>query len=119
VDDSETVRRVAQRLLGRENMAVTTARDGIEAQVMLRSRQPDLLLVDLDMPRMNGLELTRWVRDSDDLRRLPIIMITSMAADPQRAEALAAGVDRFVAKPFAEDELMAQIESLLLFTGNA
>jgi chemosensory pili system protein ChpA (sensor histidine kinase/response regulator) len=119
VDDSETVRRVAQRLLARENMAVTTARDGIEAQVMLRSRQPDLLLVDLDMPRMNGLELTRWVRDSDDLRRLPIIMITSMAADPQRAEALAAGVDRFVAKPFAEDELMAQIESLLLFTGNA
>lgn len=117
VDDSETVRRVAQRLLGRENMDVVTARDGVEAQVMLRRHQPDLLLVDLDMPRMNGLELTRWVRGSDDLRRLPVVMITSMVGEAERAEALAAGVDRFVAKPFAEDELLAQIEALL-FTGD-
>jgi chemosensory pili system protein ChpA (sensor histidine kinase/response regulator) len=114
VDDSETVRRVAQRLLARENMEVVSARDGVEAQVMLRRREPDLLLVDLDMPRMNGLELTRWVRGSDDLRRLPVIMITSMVGDAERAEALAAGVDRFVAKPFAEDELLAQIEALLM-----
>ncbi|MCG6940908.1 MAG: response regulator [Thiohalocapsa sp.] len=114
VDDSATVRRVAQRLLARENMEVIGARDGVEAQVMLRRRQPDLLLVDLDMPRMNGLELTRWVRGSDELRRLPVIMITSMAGDAERAEALSAGVDRFVAKPFAEDELLAQIESLLM-----
>ena len=117
VDDSETVRRLAQRLLGRENMDVVTARDGVEAQVMLRRHQPDLLLVDLDMPRMNGLELTRWVRGSDDLRRLPVVMITSMVGEAERAEALAAGVDRFVAKPFAEDELLAQIEALL-FTGD-
>jgi chemosensory pili system protein ChpA (sensor histidine kinase/response regulator) len=114
VDDSETVRRVAQRLLARENMEVLSARDGVEAQVMLRRREPDLLLVDLDMPRMNGLELTRWVRGSDELRRLPVIMITSMVGDAERAEALAAGVDRFVTKPFAEDELLAQIESLLM-----
>jgi chemosensory pili system protein ChpA (sensor histidine kinase/response regulator) len=114
VDDSETVRRVAQRLLARENMEVVTARDGVEAQVMLRRRQPDLLLVDLDMPRLNGLELTRWVRGSDDLRRLPVIMITSMVGDAERAQALAAGVDRFVAKPFAEEELLAQIEALLM-----
>ncbi len=114
VDDSETVRRVAQRLLLRKNIEVVSARDGIEAQVMLRRQQPDLLLVDLDMPRMNGLELTRWVRADDALRRLPVIMITSMVGESERAEALAAGVDRFVAKPIAEDELLAQIESLLL-----
>lgn len=118
VDDSETVRRVAQRLLAHENLAVVTARDGVEAQVMLRRRRPDLLLVDLDMPRMNGLELTRWVRGADDLRRLPVVMITSMVGEAERAEALAAGVDRFVAKPFAEDELLAQIEALL-FAGGA
>ncbi|MBK1631191.1 hypothetical protein CKO31_10660 [Thiohalocapsa halophila] len=118
VDDSETVRRVAQRLLARESLTVVTARDGVEAQVMLRRRRPDLLLVDLDMPRMNGLELTRWVRGADDLRRLPIVMITSMVGETQRAEALAAGVDRFVSKPFAEDALLAQIEALLL-TGGA
>jgi chemosensory pili system protein ChpA (sensor histidine kinase/response regulator) len=107
---------VAQRLLAHENLAVVTARDGVEAQVMLRRRRPDLLLVDLDMPRMNGLELTRWVRGADDLRRLPIVMITSMVGEAERAEALAAGVDRFVAKPFDEDALLSQIEALL-FTG--
>jgi CheY-like chemotaxis protein len=115
VDDSETVRRVAQRLLTRENMQVVTAGDGVEAQVLLRRHAPDLLLVDLDMPRMNGLELTRWVRGSDDLRRLPVIMITSMAGDaaagggagggrgPLRRQALcrgrAAGADRGALEP--------------------
>ena len=113
VDDSETVRSVAQRLLTRENMQVVTVGNGMEAQALLRRHAPDLLLVNLDMPRMNGLELTRWVRGNADLRRLPVIMITPMAGDAQRAEALAAGVDRFVAKPDAEDELLAQIEALL------
>jgi chemosensory pili system protein ChpA (sensor histidine kinase/response regulator) len=114
VNDSETVRRVAQRLVGRANIEVVSARDGIEAQAMLRQQPPDLLLVDLDMPRMNGLELTRWVRASDALRWLPVIMVTSMVGEAERAEALAAGVDRFVATPFAEDELLAQVESLLM-----
>jgi len=76
VDDSETVRRVAQRLLARENMAVTTARDGIEAQVMLRSRQPDLLLVDLDMPRLDGFQVIARAR-----RLAPAMRIVAMSGD--------------------------------------
>jgi chemosensory pili system protein ChpA (sensor histidine kinase/response regulator) len=88
---------------------VRTARDGVEAVKIMQARQPDLLLVDLEMPRMNGLELTHHVRANDDTRDVPVIMITSRSTEKHRKQAEAAGVTQYLTKPYAEDELMEHV----------
>ena len=88
---------------------VRTARDGLDAVKIMQSRQPDLLLVDLEMPRMNGLELTHHVRANNETRDVPVIMITSRSTDKHRRQAKAAGVTQYVTKPYAEDELMEHV----------
>ena len=113
VDDSLTVRRVTARLLRRQNMEVLTAKDGVEALTLLDERRPDVMLLDIEMPRMDGYELTRHVRRSDRLKDLPIIMITSRTGDKHRDHALALGVDRFLGKPYQESELLDEITSVL------
>jgi chemosensory pili system protein ChpA (sensor histidine kinase/response regulator) len=113
VDDSLTVRRVTARLLRRQNMEVVTAKDGVEAPTLLDERRPDVMLLDIEMPRMDGYELTRHVRRSDRLKDLPIIMITSRTGDKHRDHALALGVDRFLGKPYQESELLDEISSVL------
>lgn len=113
VDDSLTVRRVTARLLRRQNMEVLTAKDGVEALTLLDERRPDLMLLDIEMPRMDGYELTRHVRRSERFKDLPIIMITSRTGDKHRDHALALGVDRFLGKPYQESELLDEISSVL------
>jgi chemosensory pili system protein ChpA (sensor histidine kinase/response regulator) len=115
VDDSLTVRRVTQRLLEREGYRVLLAKDGVEAleQLQAPETRPDLMLVDIEMPRMDGFDLTRNVRSLDATRRIPIIMITSRTADKHRNYALGLGVDAYFGKPFQEDVLLAAIEGLL------
>lgn len=92
---------------------VRTARDGLEAIGIIHDRRPDILLVDLEMPRMNGLELTSHVRASDVTQNLPVIMITSRSTEKHRREAKAMGVNVYLTKPFAEDELLGHINSVL------
>ena len=75
----------------------------------MQSRQPDLLLVDLEMPRMNGLELTHHVRADDQTRNVPVIMITSRSTEKHRKQAESAGVTKYLTKPYAEDELMEHV----------
>jgi chemosensory pili system protein ChpA (sensor histidine kinase/response regulator) len=115
VDDSLTVRRVTQRLLEREGYRVLLAKDGVEAleQIQAPETRPDLMLVDIEMPRMDGFDLTRNVRDNDATRGIPIIMITSRTADKHRNYALGLGVDAYFGKPFQEDALLAAIGGLL------
>ena len=113
VDDSLTVRRVTARLLRRQQMEVLTAKDGVEALTLLDARRPDLILLDIEMPRMDGYELTRHIRRSERLRDLPIIMITSRAGPKHRDHALALGVNRYLSKPFQESQLLDEINSLL------
>ena len=113
VDDSLTVRRVTARLLRRQNMEVLTAKDGVEALTLLDERRPDVMLLDIEMPRMDGYELTRHVRRSDRLKDLPVIMITSRTGDKHRDHARALGVDRFLGKPYQESQLLAEISSVL------
>ena len=91
VDDSLTVRRVTSRLLRRQNMEVLTAKDGVEALTLLDERMPDLLLLDIEMPRMDGYELARHIRRSEGLRDLPIIMITSRTGAKHREHAMDRG----------------------------
>ncbi|MES3019990.1 MAG: Hpt domain-containing protein [Pseudomonadota bacterium] len=113
VDDSLTVRRVTQRLLEREGYQVMLAKDGVDALEHLQESTPDLMLVDIEMPRMDGFDLTRNIRDNPKTREVPIIMITSRTADKHRNYAIGLGVNAYFGKPFQEDVLLAAIAGLL------
>ena len=113
VDDSITVRRVTQRLLEREGYRVMLAKDGVDALEQIEGQRPDLMLVDIEMPRMDGFDLTREVRANEATRAIPIIMITSRTADKHRNVALGLGVNAYFGKPYQEPVLLAAIESLL------
>jgi len=113
VDDSITVRRVTQRLLEREGYRVMLAKDGVDALEQIEIARPDLMLMDIEMPRMDGFDLTRELRSREDARAIPIIMITSRTADKHRNVALGLGVNAYFGKPYQEPVLLAAIESLL------
>jgi chemosensory pili system protein ChpA (sensor histidine kinase/response regulator) len=113
VDDSITVRQVTQRLLNRNGIDVFTAKDGVEALALLKERRPDLMLLDIEMPRMDGFELAATIRKDDDLKDLPIIMITSRTGKKHSDYAAQIGVNRYLGKPYHESELLENINSLL------
>ena len=109
VDDSLTVRRVMQRLLQREGYRVVLAKDGLDAIEKLAGERPAVLLSDIEMPRMDGFDLVRNVRADERLAALPVIMITSRIASKHRELAATLGVEHYLGKPFAEDELLALV----------
>ncbi|HZV53417.1 MAG TPA: Hpt domain-containing protein [Rhodocyclaceae bacterium] len=109
VDDSLTVRKITGRLLAREGYHVITAKDGVDALEQLLDVVPDVMLVDIEMPRMDGFDLTRNVRVDPRLQHVPIIMITSRIADKHRNYAKEIGVDHYLGKPYDEDELLKLI----------
>ena len=109
VDDSLTVRKITGRLLEREGYRVVTAKDGVDALERLLETVPDVVLSDIEMPRMDGFDLARNIRADERLARLPIIMITSRLADKHRQYASEIGVDHYLGKPYQEEELLALI----------
>ena len=113
VDDSLTVRKITGRLLAREGYNVRTAKDGVDAMEQLHDTAPDVMLVDIEMPRMDGFDLTRNVRADSRLKQIPIIMITSRTADKHRAYAKEIGVNVYLGKPYQEEELLAHIGSFV------
>jgi chemosensory pili system protein ChpA (sensor histidine kinase/response regulator) len=115
VDDSVTVRKVTSRLLEREGFAVTTAKDGVEATEILAEVKPDLMLLDIEMPRMDGFEVARVVRSSEEFSQLPIIMISSRTGEKHQQRARDIGVNEFLGKPYQEDQLLNLLDELLDF----
>ncbi|MFO1411095.1 MAG: Hpt domain-containing protein [Acinetobacter parvus] len=113
VDDSVTVRKVTTRLLERQGYDVVTAKDGVDAIEQLETIKPDLMLLDIEMPRMDGFEVTNLVRHHEIHRDLPIIMITSRTGEKHRERALSLGVNQYMGKPFQEETLLENIESLI------
>ena len=113
VDDSITVRRVTQRLLERNGMRVMTARDGADAMTVLAEHVPDIILLDIEMPRMDGYEVAAQVRADPRLRDVPIIMITSRSGDKHRAHAIELGVNDYLGKPYQESQLIDAITPLV------
>ena len=111
VDDSITVRRVTQRLLSRAGFRVALASDGVQALELLRDDRPALVLSDIEMPRMDGLELTRQIRADAQLSNLPIIIITSRTAQKHRDQAKGLGANHYLGKPYAEAELLDLVRS--------
>jgi len=113
VDDSITVRRVTQRLLERNGMRVLTAKDGVDAISMLQENLPDIILLDIEMPRMDGYEVAAHVRNDPRLKDIPIVMITSRVSEKHRARAIELGVDDYLGKPYQESQLLDAIEPLV------
>jgi chemosensory pili system protein ChpA (sensor histidine kinase/response regulator) len=113
VDDSLTVRRVTQRLLAREGYQVVLAKDGVDALEQLQAITPDVMLVDIEMPRMDGFDLTRNVRGDERTRHIPIIMITSRTATKHRNYAMELGVNEYLGKPYQEDDLLKSISGFI------
>jgi chemosensory pili system protein ChpA (sensor histidine kinase/response regulator) len=109
VDDSLTVRKITSRLLSREGYQVVTAKDGVDALLQMQNGLPDVMLVDIEMPRMDGFELTRNVRGDPQTAHIPIIMITSRTAEKHRNFAKELGVNAYLGKPYQEEELLEHI----------
>ncbi|WP_116865530.1 Hpt domain-containing protein [Pseudomonas savastanoi] len=109
VDDSVTVRKVTSRLLERHGMHVLTAKDGIDAMTLLQEHTPDIMLLDIEMPRMDGFEVASQIRQDEQLKELPIIMITSRSGQKHRDRAMAVGVNEYLSKPYQETVLLESI----------
>ena len=113
VDDSVTVRKVTSRLMVRQGFAVATAKDGVDAINQLQTLRPDVVLLDIEMPKMDGFEVLRSVRRDQNLKDLPIIMITSRTGEKHKQRAMELGVNQYLGKPFQEAELLATIEEVI------
>ncbi|WP_049631426.1 Hpt domain-containing protein [Cellvibrio sp. pealriver] len=113
VDDSVTVRKVTGRFLEREGFRVISAKDGVEALQLLQDHLPDVMLLDIEMPRMDGFEVAKNIRTSSRLKDLPIIMITSRTGEKHRERAFSLGVNKYMGKPYQEDLLLTNIHELL------
>lgn len=113
VDDSLTMRKVLSRVLERENFEVITANDGMDAIQKLQLFTPDIILTDIEMPRMDGFEFSRYVRDNEKTSTIPLIIISSRTAEKHRNVAKALGVNAFLGKPVQDDALIEQVNALL------
>jgi chemosensory pili system protein ChpA (sensor histidine kinase/response regulator) len=113
VDDSLTVRKITTRMLTRAGYEVITAKDGVDALEQLNEVMPELMLLDVEMPRMDGFELTKRLRQDSKTKQLPIIMITSRTADKHREHAMQLGVNAYLGKPYQEDDLVERIKTFV------
>ncbi len=113
VDDSITVRRVSERLLTRNGYRVALARDGMDALAKLQVEPPAVVLLDIEMPRLDGFEVATYVRNAERLSDVPIIMLTSRSGEKHRQRARQIGVNRYLIKPYQEDGLLREIRTLI------
>ncbi|MBL0027741.1 MAG: Hpt domain-containing protein [Rhodanobacteraceae bacterium] len=116
VDDSITMRKVTSRVLERNDIEVTTAKDGLDAVEKIQDRIPDLVLLDIEMPRMDGYEFATYMRNDPRLKAVPIIMITSRTGEKHRQRAMEIGVDRYLGKPYQEADLLRNVDEILRLT---
>jgi DNA-binding response OmpR family regulator len=110
VDDEPIVREIVVRYLQREGYDTLEASDGLRARALLEEQPPSLVVLDVMLPGMDGLELCRWIRDRSDL---PVIMLTARGEEADRIVGLDLGADDYVAKPFSPRELAARVRTVL------
>jgi len=114
VDDEETIREVVRRYLEREGFSVKEAADGFEALDSIRTEPPDLIVLDLMLPGIDGLSLTQHIRQD---RRIPIIMLTAKGEASDRIRGLDMGADDYMAKPFSPQEVVSRVRAVLRRSG--
>lgn len=118
VDDSKVMREmIVACLRGQEGLAFTHAASGLEAIERLSLKPFDLVILDLNMPDIGGVEVVEFIRGQDKLSELPILIVTTRGDDASRARVLAAGASRFMTKPFTPDILLAEVRELLSGAG--
>ncbi|NGY04571.1 hybrid sensor histidine kinase/response regulator [Solimonas terrae] len=113
VDDSLTIRRVTERLLTRQGYTVVTAKDGLDAMAQLQTEAPLAILLDIEMPRADGFEVAAYVRNTTRIAKTPIIMITSRSGEKHRDRAQSLGVNRYLIKPYQDDQLLTELRGVL------
>lgn len=116
VDDSAAIRKILNRVLRQTGMAIGTiheAGDGQEALDLLKSHRPNLILTDINMPKMDGLQLLAALKGSDDWRPIPVVMITTEGGETKVAEAVRLGAAGYVRKPFTADQIKEKLVGLL------
>jgi chemosensory pili system protein ChpA (sensor histidine kinase/response regulator) len=113
VDDSITIRRVTERLLVKNGFRVVTAKDGLDAMAQLQTVHPAVVLLDIEMPRADGFEVAAFIRNSERIAGTPIVMITSRSGEKHRERARSIGVNRYMIKPYQEEQLMGEIRGVL------
>ena len=113
VDDSVTIRRVTERLLVKQGYRVITAKDGLDAMARLQTERPAAVLLDIEMPRADGFEVATFIRNNERIREVPVIMITSRSGDKHRERAMQIGVNRYLIKPFQEDDLLRELREVI------
>ena len=107
------MRRVSQRLLERRGLRVVTANDGIDALEKLEYETPDIVLLDIEMPRMDGYEFAKNLRSNPETAKVPVIMVTSRSGEKHRARAIELGVNDYLGKPYQEQEMLESVRVLL------
>jgi chemosensory pili system protein ChpA (sensor histidine kinase/response regulator) len=107
------MRKVTSRVLDNHSIEVMTAQDGLDAIEQLHDHVPDLMLLDIEMPRMDGYELLEHVRADSRLRHIPVVMITSRAGQKHRRKARKAGANDYLTKPYQEMELVEKVSEML------
>ena len=113
VEDTEVNRQIIRDLLSSVGYELIEAADGPEGVAMAQSQHPDLILMDIQLPQMDGYEATRRIRAIPELARVPIIAVTSYALSGDEAKTRAAGCDGYVAKPFSPRQLLAKVREFL------
>jgi DNA-binding response OmpR family regulator len=112
-DDDPLIRELIQFRLERSGYAVVTAENGDDALRLARERRPDLLVLDVMMPGLNGYEVTRRLRADEETRRIPIILLTARVQEADVAQGFEAGADDYLTKPFSPQELRARVQAIL------
>lgn len=113
VDDSSTVREMVSDILKKSGLHVIEAADGVEAKERIQSHHPDLVVTDIVMPRMNGYELCRWLKNDPKAQHIPVVMCTSKSQEFDRYWGMKQGADAYITKPFRPAELVQTIKQLL------
>jgi CheY-like chemotaxis protein len=113
VDDSPSVRRVVSNMLKQHGWEVQLARDGVEALEMITQETPAAILLDIEMPRMDGYELMATVRAQEQYRTLPIVILTSRAATKHQQRAMQLGANGYLVKPYQDEEMLNLLNTLV------
>ncbi len=113
IDDSRTIRRSAETMLSREGCEVITANDGFEALALIHKHEPDLIFVDIMMPRLDGYQTCAIIKNNSRFRSVPVVMLTSKDGLFDKARGRIVGSDQYLTKPFTRDELLAAVRDQL------
>ncbi|EZQ01661.1 MULTISPECIES: twitching motility response regulator PilG [unclassified Acinetobacter] len=113
IDDSKTIRRTAETLLQREGYDVVTAVDGFEALSKIAETRPDIIFVDIMMPRLDGYQTCALLKNSQNFQHIPVVMLSSKDGMFDQAKGRVVGSDEYLTKPFSKDELLNAIRKLV------